>query len=116
MSANRGVTASFRLLPRQALVVALTSPYVSRRQHRTFFYVSVHSRDGVPIQPGLRVNIEGQNSKHQWTPWHWTAFKAYNFYVNWPPAMRGKIWTVRTVVSGPGYVTATSRSIRVKAP
>jgi hypothetical protein len=77
--------------------------------------VSVHNPDGVPIAPGLRVNIQGKNSKHQWTPWKWTAFKAYKFYVYWPRAMRGKTWTVRAVVSGPGYMTATSRSIRVEA-
>jgi hypothetical protein len=95
------------------LVLSLTPTSSNHHTHRTAFAVGVHNPDGVVVaNPALRATV--QRLVHG--KWVSSAPLAppFSFGVKWLPAQRGKLQSIRVVVAGPGYLTATSRTVRVR--
>jgi hypothetical protein len=103
----------FTVLVEHALVLSLAPVRTNHRQHKTTFSVGVHTPDGVPASsPGLRM--AAQLLTHgRWVTVSSGSPATFNY--TWPRSERGKWQYMRVQVSGAGYFTATSRSVRVKA-
>jgi hypothetical protein len=85
----------------------------NRRHHTTTFTVAVHTPDGVAIaEAALDATLE-MRVGDSWVRLA-THAQPFTFSVRWSPRERNVLQTVRAVVSGSGYRTATT-STRVKA-
>ena len=103
----------FTAYVQHALVVSLSVTNVNRRKHRTMFVVGVHNPDGAAItNPNLRYDVQ-HRAGGSWRTTS-TLGPPFAFSYRWPRGQRGKWQYVRVQVHGPGYVTATSRTVRVK--
>lgn len=96
------------------LVVSLKQSSSSRRQQSTSFSVGASTPTGSPITvTGLRENVQ------VWNRGRWITVKTLRaptaFKLTWSRPQRGKLQSVRVVVHGPGFVTATSRTIRLRS-
>ena len=107
-------TGVFTVNVQHSLTASLSSPHQDRAHHKTYFWVRAYDGNGHGAPLGLNVGVQGRDSHGHWIWWNWKAWKAYNFWIGWPRNMRGKWWTVRTVVSGRNWQTVYSRPIRVK--
>lgn len=96
------------------LVLGLNPAGTKRRQHRSLFGVQLHNPDGVAVSSsGIKAAVQVLTHGH-WTTLG-TVGSPYRFSIKWALKLRGHFQSVRVVVSGAGYQTTTSRTLRVKA-
>jgi hypothetical protein len=104
----------FTVTVQHALVASLSVTGSSRRSHQTSFRVGVRSPDGVAISnPNLRTSVQ-RLFHHKWMQVATFGAPA-TFHATWARSQRGKWQYIRAQVYGPGYVTATSQTVRVKS-
>lgn len=96
------------------LIVSLKQSSSSRHNHRTSFSVAAWTPSGALVtSTSLREDVQ-LRSEGRWITLE-TLTAPTAFKLTWSRARRGKFQSVRVVVHGPGFVTATSRTIRVRA-
>lgn len=110
--AGTGGPYDFTARVEHRLVVSLSAAGVNRPLHRTRFLLGVHNPDGVPVSdPRLRYDVE------RLTGGRWFTIARHRppfaFTWRWPRAQRGRRQSIRVQLHGPGYLTATSRAVRV---
>jgi ribosomal protein S9 len=88
------------------------SKHGDRRHHHTDVTVGARNSAGAAIGSGLRAVFQVWVN-HHWATLYTATTAPYSVRVTWPRRDRGKSWTVRAVVSGAGYQTA-STAIRVR--
>jgi len=104
----------FTVYVKHELYLALSAKGSSRRRNQTRFGVGVHNTNGVAVTSSkLRATFE-QLRGGKWRSIG-SASAPFSFVESWKPSERGHWQTVRVQVTGSGFVTATSRSLRVRA-
>jgi hypothetical protein len=97
-----------------ALVVSLSVSKVNRRTHRTTFGLSLHNPDGATVSsPSLRYDVQHRAGTGGWQTTS-NLRPTFAFSYRWAPRQRGKWQYIRVQVHGPGYLTTTSRTLRVR--
>ena len=103
----------FTAYVQHGLVLFLSAARVNHRRHRTTFVLGLHSPDGAPVSsPSLRYDVQHLAHGRWMTTSTFGPPFAFNYV--WARSQRGKWQYMRVRVHGPGYVTTTSRVIRVK--
>jgi hypothetical protein len=106
-------TYSFTANVTHGLVASLSVHAVNHRAHRTTFVVGAHTPDGRPLRgPNFREDI--QLLYHGRWVTQATLGAPVTFNYGWTRQQRGKYESLRVRVRAPGYVTATSATVRIK--
>jgi hypothetical protein len=102
----------FTVSVQHELVLSLSASRANRRRHQTTFGVGVDNPDGLPVSSaGLRMAVQ-LLIRRRWTTVATLAPASFSY--TWPHAEWGYWQHVRVRVFGPEYLSATSRSVRVK--
>lgn len=95
------------------LVASLAAAGSSHRNHQTRFTVGVHNPDGVVVHdPAIHATVQVL-AHHKWVT-QTTVPAPGTAVVKWSRAERGKTQSVRVQLTGSGYLTASSQTLRVK--
>lgn len=107
-------TYAFTAYVQHRLVLSLSAGATNHRSHRTKLIVGAHNPDGVVVNSAvLRCRFERLGHRK----WIMIATRAQPFALSykWPRSERGTWQWLRVQVSGSGYLTAASQSVRVRA-
>jgi hypothetical protein len=106
-------TYSFTAYVQHSLVVALRNAGSSRKLHRSSFALRVRSPDGTAVSTsGLTGEL--QTLTHgRWVNTRRVPLTS-GFQLHWPRSARGRWQYLRVRVSGPGYATARSNTVRIR--